>query len=246
MQSEKSGVISDGCLNTFNRLSKQNDSLPVVLNLFDQIESGNVESSDYSRGLFARFLKAIESSEVKIISNESPIVNATPVDIPKTPIVEANTEDRAPDDTIALQVLRGIEKSQVEILSSLRMLSENKSSIESLANSLNIKETELGVLRNNVAQKERQNESLISEIAEMKKKNDDMTERLRTALQMDGISKSQELTTLKNDISEALKLEYADYTKSRERPCDEDLFEAYRATLSRIFKVLRRFGISCE
>ena len=74
----------------------------------------------------------------------------------------------------------------------------------------------------------------------------DLTERLRTSLNMDSISKNQELITLKNDISEALKLDYADYTKSKDGPYNEDLFEAYRSTLTRIFKLLKRYGITCQ
>ncbi len=83
-------------------------------------------------------------------------------------------------------------------------------------------------------------------INELERQVADLTERLRTSLQMDEISKSQELITLKNDISEALKLDYADFAKSKERPYNEDLFEAYRSTLTRIFKLLKRFDISCQ
>ena len=56
-----------------------------------------------------------------------------------------------------------------------------------------------------------------------------LTARLKTSLHMDEISKNQELSSLKRNISEGLKLEYWDYEKSKE--CDEDLFEAYKATI---------------
>jgi len=74
----------------------------------------------------------------------------------------------------------------------------------------------------------------------------DLTDRLRTSLNMDEISKNQELVTLKNDISEALKLDYSDFMGTKSSECSQDLFEAYRSTLTRIFKLLKRFGITCE
>jgi len=75
---------------------------------------------------------------------------------------------------------------------------------------------------------------------------DDLTSRLRTSLSMDEISKNQELTTFKNDISKALRFDYSDFIGTKNGECNQDLFEAYQASLSRVFKVLRRFGISCE
>ena len=50
-------------------------------------------------------------------------------------------------------------------------------------------------------------------------------------MQMDDISKKQEILTLKNDISEALKLDYEDFVKSKEKPYEEDLFEADRKSV---------------
>ena len=88
--------------------------------------------------------------------------------------------------------------------------------------------------------------SLRDSLAEKNGQIEDLTQRLRASLQMDSISKTQELITLKNDISEALKLDYADYTKSKDSPHSDDLFEAYRATLGRIFKLLKRFEIFCQ
>jgi len=88
--------------------------------------------------------------------------------------------------------------------------------------------------------------TLRAQLAEKDMQIEDLTQRLRTSLEMDNISKNQELITLKNDISEALKLDYADYAKSTNLPYNEDLFEMYRSTLKRIFKLLKRFGIFCQ
>ena len=83
-------------------------------------------------------------------------------------------------------------------------------------------------------------------IIELEKENAELKERLQISIQMSETSKKQEVLTLKNDISDALKLDYADFIRSKERPCDEDLFIAYRFILTRIFKLLKRYGINCQ
>ena len=146
-----------------------------------------------------------------------------------------------------------LEKTQQEILATLRKLTENRASIDSLTDLLNRKDAELASARAEISNKEKQITSLgfdlrakDKRIEEEAEKIADLTDRLRTSLQMDDISKSQELMTLKNDISEALKLDYADFIKSKENEYSQDLFEAYRSTLTRIFKLLKRFGINCQ
>jgi hypothetical protein len=91
----------------------------------------------------------------------------------------------------------------------------------------------------NLTQKDKQISAAESQIA-------DLTERLRTSLQMDTIAKNQDLMAFKGNISEALKLDYSDFMKNKDSQYDQDLFEAYRATLSRIFKLLKRHGIACQ
>ena len=80
-------------------------------------------------------------------------------------------------------------------------------------------------------------EILRSELEKMQHENSkqnekitDLTERLKSSMQMDMISQSQELITLKADLANSLKLEYADYLNS----------------LTRIFRTLRRFGIMID
>jgi len=250
-QSEKAGNFSEGCINNFNKFITQKDGLPFVLDIFDKVESGNIPCTDFAKAQFARFLRTAEASSVKIISSEPPVSmqNSMPPKKEEASVEDANigvSSLKKCDESANSEALKNIEKFQSDILSTLRTLADNRSTIESLASALQSKDSELSVIRADSADKERNNGLLVVEINEKNKKIDDLTERLKTALQMDNISKSQEITTLKNDISEALKLEYSDYTKSKERPHNEDLFEAYQAMLSRIFKVLKRFGIPCE
>ena len=82
-----------------------------------------------------------------------------------------------------------------------------------------------------------------SENAKLRKKVDDLTERLRVSLQMSDVSKNQELVNLKSEISKAIKLDYADYERSKDKGHSKDLVKVYKAMLARIFKQLKRLDI---
>lgn len=60
------------------------------------------------------------------------------------------------------------------------------------------------------------------------------------------IEDRQKEKTLRNEISEAVKLDYMDFMKSKDEPYSEDLCEAYKFTISRVFKVLKRLGCIME
>ena len=82
-----------------------------------------------------------------------------------------------------------------------------------------------------------------SESIELRKKVDELTERLRTSLQMNDVSKNQELLTLKSEISKAVKLDFADFERSKDKGHSKDLFKVYKSMLARIFKQLKRLDI---
>jgi len=74
----------------------------------------------------------------------------------------------------------------------------------------------------------------------------DLTERLKVSLQMDSISQNQELITLKKEIVKDLKLEYLDFVKYKDVEYSSDNYEAFRGSLIRIFKALKRYDIVFE
>lgn len=71
----------------------------------------------------------------------------------------------------------------------------------------------------------------------------DLSERLKNSLQMDIISQNQELITLRTNLQNSLKVEYADYLVSKDGECNSDTYGALIGSLARIFKTLRRYGI---
>ena len=62
-------------------------------------------------------------------------------------------------------------------------------------------------------------------------------------LKADRAEALQETETLKTSISKFLALDVADFERAADREYSADLLEAYRATIKRTFKTLRRLGI---
>ncbi len=78
------------------------------------------------------------------------------------------------------------------------------------------------------------------------KKNEEITDlstRLQNAFSVDNIKQNQELISLKNNISNSLKLQYSDYTDLISDEMNEDTYQIYKITLKQVFKTLERFGI---
>jgi hypothetical protein len=255
-QSEKPEGFPDGCKNNFNKLVVEKSGLSAIQNIINQISDGIVKCKDVEKRKLIRFLDSVVGNVVSVVevnkeppsfedNDSEPKSQAQHPQLPPMP-------DSFKLDSVEISTKR-LEKTQQEILATLRRLAENHASIDSLTGLLQKKDAELSSARNEISNKENQLMALGFElrtrdkrIEEADEKIADLTDRLRTSLQMDDISKSQELITLKNDISEALKLDYADFMKSKENVYSQDLFEAYRSTLTRIFKLLKRFGINCQ
>lgn len=86
---------------------------------------------------------------------------------------------------------------------------------------------------------------LRNRLMEAQSEIDSLNERLEQSFKMDSLRESTALETLKKSVSEALKEEYDEYQHS-DHSFNEDNFAANRASLLRIFKILKRFGFSFE
>ena len=255
-QSEKPEGFPDGCKNNFNKYVVEKSGLSAIQSIMNQITDGVVICKEYEKKRLVRFLDSVVNNVVTVVEDKKESPASENTDSELKPHADPSQSPPAPDmskqDHVETPTKR-LEKTQQEILATLRELTENRASIDSLTDLLNRKDAELASARAEISNKENQITSLgfdlgakDKRIEEEAEKIADLTDRLRTSLQMDDISKSQELMTLKNDISEALKLDYADFIKSKENEYSQDLFEAYRSTLTRIFKLLKRFGINCQ
>lgn len=81
---------------------------------------------------------------------------------------------------------------------------------------------------------------------EEKKKTSDLIEKLELSFNIDAANANQSYITLKADISDGLKHEYNRFNENFECECNNDNFYAYRGAISRMFRTLRRLGITFE
>jgi len=146
-----------------------------------------------------------------------------------------------------------LERSSREAKNLYQILNESNGMIGQLREQLTQNDMQLSLLSkdlherdNNILANLSEIESLKSDLDRKQTKINDLGERLRNAMQMDTISHNQELVTLKSELANSLRLEYIDYQKDKDNECNQDTFIAFRASLGKIFKALRRYGIIIE
>ena len=253
-QAETNGGFSDGCKNSFIKLIINNAGLTAIENVVKSVQDGEVVCKEYEKNRLNRFIDAImESISVNKVK-DAKTETATPQlqNIDET-VVTPEPVQNLNNVALSNDTITKIKSSQVEMLSLLRKLSSDHIAIDTLSAQLTSRENEITDIRAQRDDKEQQLKEALTEISALtlklaKADSDvsDLKERLRSSLSMDEISKNQEITTLKNDISEALKLDYSDFIGTKESEYNPDLFDVYRSTLTRMFKLLKRFGITCE
>lgn len=79
-----------------------------------------------------------------------------------------------------------------------------------------------------------------------KKKTSDLIEKLELSFNIDVTQQNQELLTLKTNIYNGLKLEFDTFNENNDCECNDDNFIAYRSTIMRMFRTLKRLGITFE
>lgn len=218
-KSEKSGKFPDGLFKSFKKIIVDKDGLPFIISLLESITSGAVPCKEFEQKRLTGFLEAFDNKPFQ----KNPI---------KPPLAQSQNKESA-----EILLLGKLAQTQEDMLAILRRLEGSNKSEPTYSAESN--QNDEPTIVNYQAEEDTKLLDAEAQIA-------DLTERLRISIQMNDISKSQEIVALKSDISETLKLDYTDYLKSRENPYDQDLFEAYRSTLSRIFKLLKRHGIPCE
>ena len=146
--------------------------------------------------------------------------------------------------------MKKVKGETADVLSSL---SEKNGTIYHLRHALSGKEEEVIKLFSEIKDRDKQIYTLQSEISQKERllneqlgKAADLERRLSEALRMGGITQSQEVITLKKDIASALRLDYEDFNEQLSAPLNPDVFEAFKASLIRIFRSLKRFGIPLE
>lgn len=155
--------------------------------------------------------------------------------------------------TLAKELTGTLASAVCEAKEILNILRESNGTIAALRHQITERDVEISKLKAIITEREQAIAKLQTEIEQLSriiKDKDcnivDLTERLKTAMQMDNISQSQELVTLKTNLQNSLKVEYDDYLVSRDSECNSDSYAALLGSLARIFKNLKRFGINIE
>ena len=260
MRSESGSQFADGCKNYFKKNIIGKNEFHCIQKLYEVVNADEFEVTEFEKRRFERFLDSVVDKTVTTVV-EIPQALATRTPQSETEKNKAHGQgsnikgekSKSSEMLISKNHLEKIESSQSEILAVLRNLTENRTALDNLSLQIQKRDNEIVTAQATIREREQQ---LITSSQELKKSKvalssseaqvSDLTQRLRTSLNMDEISKNQELITLRNDISEALKLDYSDFIGSKSSEYSLDLFEAYRSTLTRIFKLLKRFGITCE
>ena len=250
-QAEKSGQFADGCRNNFKKTVINQKGLSVFEKLYEAVSNEDFSAKPFEKGRFKRFLDEVASKTISVTETPQTTSVATRPDIVKKEASVPQIKKDLPDNNSDL--IDKIESNQADMLGMLHRLTENCTAVDILSAQIQKKDEEIAVVRSSLREKEQELRAASHAVKKSEEvlsatqsQIDDLTNRLRTSLSMDEISKNQELTTLKNDISEALKLDYSDFIGTKSSEYSQDLFEAYRSTLTRIFKLLKRFGINCE
>lgn len=154
---------------------------------------------------------------------------------------------------MAEKITKSLHEEYGTIASLKQKIQEQNTIIESLTNNSNVTAIPSYKPSGNGENNDAELDELLARVIELedelkaeKLKSTDLDERLTLAFNMDKSTISQEIITLKNDIEQSLKLEYNNFQENINVACNEDMFIAYRATITRIFRTLKRFGVEFE
>lgn len=117
---------------------------------------------------------------------------------------------------------------------------------EKISQSLNEDYGTISNLKEKVSKQDQIIEKNTNDLLLEQEKSNELSLKLKQSFQMDESTANQNLITLKTDISNGLKFEYDTFYENIDCECDEDNFEAYKSTIIRIFRTLKRLGITFE
>lgn len=147
-----------------------------------------------------------------------------------------------------------IEKQEAEINElndKITAFTEKESKlIEKYTKKIDTKEKEIETLKsqletanNNAYEYEKAKKDAENNLATAEDKIKDLDSRLERMVKLNEVTSEQKVIDLRNSISKKLQLEYNDFQESLDAPCNEDEFEAYRLSITKIFKALSKLGV---
>ena len=153
----------------------------------------------------------------------------------------------------AKEILQTLQSARKEASLLVAELSRENGTIQNLRTAKRDLEAEKRDLENELREKKNFLEQSYEELEAKSRQNEilnaqvnDLDERLKRSLQLDEISKNQDLLLLKSSLSDALKRQYKDYMENREEPCTEENYAAFKTSLEHIFRALKRLDIQID
>lgn len=152
---------------------------------------------------------------------------------------------------LTAEIITNLSRASKEAAILTQQLSDTNGTLALLRNAIETKDARIAELLSAIGDKERAlidldtalNQHKLT-LREKEESMADLSQRLKNSLQMDAISQGQELITLKTNLQNSLKVEYSDYLALKEEACNADTYGALIGSLARIFRVLRRLGIT--
>lgn len=254
---EKNGSFSEAVVNHFKRN---------VLDYCGSLEPIKLLGEEpwydkESKNRFIRFMHKVYSSIVTIITPpktkefevSQPIQNTSTSPLLNTPEVVEHSVAVHENDAVL-----GIAKELKNILCSAskeatlltQSLSDTNGTISALRKGIldrdsQIKQLSLTISEGNqtIANLQHMIEENQQTLLEKESRIDDLSEQLKDSLNMGRISNNQDMITLKANLQNSLKVEYADYLIGKESECNPINYGALIDSLTRVFKTMRRYDI---
>jgi uncharacterized coiled-coil protein SlyX len=227
---EKDGAVSDAMVKEFKKFVVDYCGFE-MLEKFGEQEWDNPAA----RNRFNRMMQSLNDSKATIVS------------LPKdsTTVSKSDLSEKKPIKTAT------VEDCNREVSKLYLTLTELNSTYSPLLEQIKERDVRIAELKSQLQQRDQKIVTLNAEVDnaqsiqdELQGKISNLTERLKTSMQMDSISQSQETITLKKDLASALKIDYNDFLYDKDSECNLDSFEAFKIILERVFKKLNRFGIT--
>ena len=196
-------------------------------------------------------IEPVDQGIIKIDSDDS--TNKS-LHVVETNVTESDTKhietqaapipDIAKSQTDAL--LKVISDATKEVEELMQTLTGGNGTIEILRQQVAVRDSQISDMLVSQEKKDKEIKSLKQSKDEMDSQISDLTNRLKLSRQMDNFSQNQELITLKTNLSNSLKVEYADYLTVKNSEITTDTAGRLLGSLNRIYKILRINGISVD
>lgn len=207
------------------------------------IKLPNAATNDYHKKTLSKFISYISRTETSKTTDCSQDTSQ-----PKVQVVDTITQKTVSDPQQNFDLKQFGQKliEQIDRLVSVNdAIASVKLAVVDRDKEIVQLKQELKAAQDKTFSVEMEKARLEKHLADSEEKVSELDNRLKQVYETDNAIRDQELQTLKKNVADALKMEYADF-KDSDDTVNEDNFMANYASLDRIFRILIRFGFELE